>query len=98
VETDSSADTSAEDWAEQTPLCSLLSAQFLAESDKLIRRPISVWAIGSGFLEGFAAFGVAKLAPGVIWSRRFRGFDMAIEGLGIDDFSLADGLVEDGVG
>jgi hypothetical protein len=37
----------AENWAERVTLCSLLSAQFLAESEKLICPSGSICAMGS---------------------------------------------------
>ena len=76
----------------------LHSAQSLAESDKLKGEPNSVRAMGKGLLNRLSVEVLAIAAPGVIGSRRRRGLDVSIEGLGIDDFSLAGGLVEDGVG
>ena len=76
----------------------LLSAQFLAESDKLKSRSISVCTIGRGFLDGFAVDVVAILVPRVVRSGGLGGFDLSIEGFGIDDFSLAGGFVVDGIG
>ena len=76
----------------------LVTAQFLAESDKLEGRSILVCAIGRGFQDGFAIEMATILAPGVIQSWRLRDVDLAIQGFGIHDFSLAGGLVEDRVG
>jgi hypothetical protein len=88
----------AEDWAERRSLCSLHSAQFLAESDKLSGQSISVCVIGRGFVDGFAIEMMAVLMPGVIRSWGLMGLDLSIEGFGIDNFSLAGGFVIDGVG
>lgn len=79
----------AEDRAERVALCSLVSALFLAESDKLTSQPISVCAMGSGLLDGFAIEMTAILTPGVVGSRRLGGVDVTIKGLGIHDFGLA---------
>ena len=55
--------------------------------------------MGSGLLNGFAIeMATEALSPGVIRGWWFGGVDVAVERLGIDDFGLADGLVEDGVG
>ena len=79
-------------------LCSLLSALFLAEKAKnSVCQSDSVCGMGRGFLDGFAIDMAAIGTPGVIRSRGFGGFDLVIEGFGVHDFSLADGLVEDGV-
>ena len=52
-----------------------------------------------GLLGIFSSDGTGKVStPGVVWGRWFRGSDLPIEGFGIDDFGLADGLVEDGEG
>jgi hypothetical protein len=51
-----------------------------------------------GLLNRLSVEVLAIAAPGVIGSRRGRGLAVSIEGFGIDDFSLAGGLVEDGVG
>ena len=76
----------------------MLFAQSLAESEKLTGQPKSVCAIGRGFVDGFAIEMMAILMPGVIRSRGLRGFDLPIEGFGIDDFGLSDGFVVEGVG
>ena len=55
--------------------------------------------MGRGILDGFSIeVATETLAPGMIWGRRFGSMDLPIEGFGIDDFGLADGLVKDGVG
>ena len=89
----------AEDWAERSSLCSLVSAQSLAESDNLTGPPGSVCAMGRGILDGFSIeVATETFAPGMIWGRRFGSTDLSIQGLGIHDFCLAGGLMVDGVG
>ena len=88
----------AEDWAERRSLCSLLPAQFLAESDKLKGQSILVCAIGMGLWDGFAVQVTAILSPGVVGSRRLGGPDLTIQGFGIHDFGLADGFMVNSVG
>ena len=52
--------------------------------------------MGRGVLDGFAIEVTAIATPGVILSGWLGGIEMMIEGFGVDDLSLADGLVEDG--
>ena len=54
--------------------------------------------MGRGFLEGFAADGVAVLSPGMVASRGLGEFDLAIKGFGVGDLRLAGGFVVNGVG
>ena len=58
----------------------------------------SVWAIGKSFLDWFSIDVAAIRSPGVLRGGRLWGLDLPIEGLGIHNFSLADGFMEDGVG
>ena len=74
----------------------LLSAQFLAESEKLTGQSISVCAMGSSLLNGFTADVAAIGTPGVIRSG-VGDLDLVVEGFGVDDFGLADGFVVEGV-
>jgi hypothetical protein len=60
-------------------------------------RSKSVCTIGSELLDRFAIEVTAISAPGVIRIGWFGGLEVMIEGLGIDDFGLAGGFVEDGV-
>ena len=75
----------------------LLSAQFLAESDKLTGESISGCAMGGGFLNGFTADVAAIGTPGVIRGWGLGGFELVVEGFGVHDIGLADGHVVDGV-
>ena len=49
-------------------------------------------------MDRFAVEMVAIGTPRVVGSRRLRGLELMIEGLGVDDFSLAGRLVIDRVG
>ena len=53
--------------------------------------------MGSSLLDGFAADMVIILTPRMIRSRRVRDIDVVIQGFGVNDFSLALGLVVQGV-
>ena len=53
--------------------------------------------MGRGLGDGFAVEAAAILAPGVIRSRGFWRLDLSIQSFGIDDFSLALGLMIEGV-
>jgi len=86
----------AEDRAEPSGLCSLVSALSLAESEKLERRANSICAIRGILLDGFTVEMMTIGARGMIWGRGFGGLDLAIEGLGVCDFSLMGRLVVDG--
>jgi hypothetical protein len=87
----------AEDRAERAALCSLVSALFLAESEKLTGQPISVCAIGKGLVDGFTVDVAAIPTPGMISRRRLGGTDLVIEGFAIHNFSLAGRLLVDSV-
>jgi hypothetical protein len=88
----------AEDWAERSPLCSLISAQFLAKSEKLKSQTGSVWVMGNSLLDGFAIEMMAIASPGVMRIGGLGGLDLVVEGFSIDDFCLADWAVVDGIG
>ena len=88
----------AKDWAEWERSALLVSAQFLAESDKLTHQPISVCAIGGSLLDRFAVEMMAVLAPRMVGRRGLGQLELVIEGLGIGYLRLAGWLVEDGVG
>ena len=87
----------AEDWAGRATLCPILSAQSLAQGDKLRGQPILVCAFSSSGLDGLAIEMATIGAPRVIGGRWPGGLDVVIEGLAIGDFSLARRLEEDRV-
>lgn len=96
-ESDLSADTRPKTGQMPKGTALLHSAQFLAESGKLTDPSNSVCVIGGGFLNGFTADMAAISTPGVIRGRGVGGLDVVVEGFGIHDFGLADGLVVEGV-
>jgi hypothetical protein len=74
-----------------------LTLSEVGKSAKLNAPTRLICGMGSGFLDRFAVDMAAIGTPGVIRGRGLGVFDVVVEGFGIDDFGLADGLVVEGV-
>ena len=87
----------AEDWAGRATLCPMLSAQSLAQGDKLSGQRILVCAFSSSGLDGLAIEMAAILTPGRVSGWRPGGFELLIDGFAIGDVGLAGRLVVDSI-
>ena len=97
LESDLSADTRPKTGQMPKGTALLVSAQFLAESDKLTDHLLSICAMGRSLWDRFATETTAIGTPGVVGSGWFWDFELMVESFGVDHFGLADRLVENGV-